>query len=743
MERRKQVSEGIEIRSAESAARKKKAEASLGAEELALKKQLLDILSTDDGLVQFVADMERKVKSIYSTAEDRARAWSIIADGVFLGNSMMHVARELGKSQRFIDFTSEQANAMNAVMVKEAGLRAGKDIADIADIDVREAWRGFEAWGIRPLAERSPAIDTTLAKNEELTRMMVKVFDDAQADALGVVPYIPQHYLSALQENTGRLVKELYETPLQKGPGEEARRLLSSLISLQRRSMVAGVMIPKPGRYFMTGVGEYGQLWNMQNMYTASRIMLGSSLDYIPFIGHARRNYLAKLRAQVGDRPIVGPVLDAVRDPVVHEVFSQSKNPVVVVDGVQYSGAEIFSRMIKDGVKDSIIRQDITESLRKSPSSGFSRFADKVINNKLGRENEAFYNHTQMMQRSKIYLDILERGGSFADARKAMFEAHFDWKWAANRFEMKWLNATIPFYSFWRNAARQQVQAALEPFTLSNSETLAKAFTGRLKFSQGVQQVRAIKALPDWVMWKDPDETINDEEQHQWAMQNYFPYWAANNTLLGQFPMGVAEQRAWKERKGTERTHEVVTIPSFAAVDMIMLGGMHVQFATAMAAELMGADFGTTGDAPNQLLDQYVDKSGPLLGDFLASGLKTATSDRPVYVTDEEYALIKAVSPGSARREYGAPKVDWFNRFVVKFLPLLSTEILPTVGSVMNPEWEVGVKEGAGHMTRRLLRIGSPIPTAPAKARTRQVLYTAHKLEEEKRRKKAQLSPER
>lgn len=743
MTRRKQYREALEIRDAKGVKRKRAEKAALDEEGRALRKEFLDQLNTRDGLINLVEDLRVGVQSIYTSTERRARAWSFIADGIFLGNSMMHVARELGKSQRFIDFTSEQANAMNAVMVGEAGMRAGKQIPDIKDIDVRKAWRGFEAWGIRPLTERSPALDTALAKDEELTRMMVKVFDDDQAKELGTIPYIPQHYLSALQENTGRLVKELYSVPLKPGPGEQARSLVSSLISLQRRSMVAGVAIPKPGRYFMTGVGEGGQLWNMQNMFTSTRIMLGSTLDYIPFIGHARRNYLAKLRAQVGDRPIVGPVLDAIRDPVVHEVFSQSRNPVVTVNGTQYTGAELFSRLIKDGVKDSIIRQDVTESLRKSPSSGFSRFADKIINNKLGRENEAFYNHTQFLQRSKIYLDILERGGSFADARKAMFEAHFDWKWAANRFEMKWLNATIPFYSFWRNAARQQVQAALEPFTLSNSETLAKAFTGRLKFSQGVQQVRAIKALPDWVMWKDPDETIDDEEQHQWAMQNYFPYWAANNTLLGQFPLGTAEQRVWGERKGTERTHEIVTIPNFAAVDMIMLAGLHVQFATAMAAELMGADFGATGDAPNQLLDQYVDKSGPLLGDFLASGLKTATSDRPVYVSDEEYALIKAVSPGSARREYGAPKVDWFNRFVVKLLPLLSTEILPTVGSVMNPEWEVGVKEGAGHMTRRLLRIGSPIPTAPAKARTRQVLYTAHKLEEEKRRKKAQLSPER
>ena len=657
-------------------------------------------------------DAIKKIKDavgfVYSAKEDLGRAHTIFTKGVLFGSHNTDLLRELHKFQG-PHFTTEQAQAVTLFLNR---LESGRGVEAYSPFDAEEMWSALLKWEYTPQIDRLPQ---ELRHVESVARTFVQVSTDAT-----LANYMPATLKKAIDDSVGRIVKETYGTPQQLGGGEKLMALIRATSRVWRTSAVAGYIVLKPGRIVRVFAGEVGQLWTEQGVTKAGKLSFQSSLGYLPLFGTALQDRSARL-ARAGRSNTHPSLFEAIFNPDLDRVFDQDPNYWVVFAGEKLNGHQLHRQMVEDQVYDTIIQSDLLHAMRRRPTGKVTSFLHQTqrrYGNYLDIYKD-YYTHAQSRQRALTYLSARREGKTRLEAQKMMLDAHYDWKFAGTQFELAYINALIPFYSYFRNAEKQFLNTLLEPFTLSSAEVTKRALTGRLKIQRTRQQVVTSKVFPDWWWWENQDDLRDDEAQAAYGAKNVFPWWVGAQPVVTR---AIPEWKAnlYKESTGMEMTHEVNTYPQQTALDMVYWNGMLAQVVAGWALSQTGDTAGLPLGGVDRIIDEFTDLSGPILSGLISAGAGIASDDRLVGINSSQYAALRRLgldedSPGLAViwNEGDRPRATPVAKLLLEAIPVLSTEILPVYRDIANPMWQAGRKEGAIHMTQRLMSVHKPVPYSP------------------------------
>lgn len=162
-----------------------------------------------------------------------------------------------------------------------------------------------------------------------------------------------------------------------------------------------------------------------------------------------------------------------------------------------------------------------------------------------------------------------------------MLDSLYDYHLGSTPWEEKWMGGIFAFWRYRKASLAQFGGILTESFTEPGTRYWSKALTGQTKVNrlQSFGELQGV--VRDSIMWQDPNETLDDEEQLLAWGRTKLPWY--NQAMTTAMSMVSSPSRmSWEEaRTGKKMTHEVLALPAAQGLDDLYMLGQAFNVAAA------------------------------------------------------------------------------------------------------------------------------------------------------------------
>jgi len=508
-----------------------------------LRPKVLELLSDDgmtyDKFLRELAKASNRTKfgrqdvrgiTMASRALIDAAAWQHTIRAIANTSSAMLTPKEALQMTNFMAGEMDKVDDVAALWAA-----AGKLGMDLSEATVRPGVRHGQSeqarvknlvrWNLddgkilnpEELVEHNAKLEAKLTAQgltpEQITPLLaasgVKVTDPRQV-------FIPEQMGQSLAEGNAKFIKELdvyYSAP----KGFDPQRSIQKYVRMWKGLITSGLGLPRPKYYVNNMVGDFSQIWQTHGLSTAVKVSSQNVVTNIPYVGPRIQNVTSKMSEKFGGVPVLGTAVEAIFNPNIGRIF-KGEEGVIKVGDETISLSTLRERLALDGVLDTFTAREVMANIDDAASeligvmqkqSGL-KMSDKVkahFTRKVKSDLDAFAMQVQQRQRVGLYLELRKQGLNHDGAVKGVKDALYDWSGGFSKWEQGWvMGLFMPFYRFWKLAAKQMLQAGMEPFVMDSGEYMLKAMTGQTQLARMRAQSRILAGVPTWAAYQEAEE---------------------------------------------------------------------------------------------------------------------------------------------------------------------------------------------------------------------------------------------
>lgn len=729
-----------------------------------------DLLSDSEQLSRFVAAIKKETQSV-GVDPDAKRTFAFVAKGILHGAVMDTFLTDLVRSGG-IAMTTKQALSANTILgqvktVIKHDPELGKDIAEVVSLapgartgfDPAEGFKALEQWGI---AMDDPRFNTVLRginRMEALNKQLISV--NTLGDA-SKVSFIPQSFLTQIEEVAGKISRDLAQTTVPDGPLRKALSALSTYLRVWRGNILFGTVTPRATYFTNQFMGDLSQLHTFEGAVSIRQIQLGkhkgkvyvtgsaplmfqNAFTYIPYWGNWTQDYLiqrTKDATRAGRRNVLTTPLQAALNPYITDLMRMSDELVETKEGFR-SGRQFMEEALEDGVFDTLMTDDLYKMLddaAKQNQGSISQKVDQVItgvdNFKSNWTN--MVTTTQARQRLALYAEYrLMRGEARSASKQAVFDSLYDWRHGVTDWEMATLGQVIAFYPFFRLGAKQFQRAILEGLTNPSVDVAKRALVGQSKLARIRNQGRAVYSVANYVWNEDVDQALNEEQMQHEIYRRMRPWWTGSRPAPSNNLMPMNDQLEFRKAGRTE-TYYTTTYPMWTSLDM---ADLHLKLFNGVVGAMMyygnNGQIRPTYDAAQVVNKTVADFSHPIFKVGVEAATDLAFGASPSFESKkgkrlrlgevgayQAYSklpfLSSMIDVTPDQKGYYVPSST---AAIIRGIPIIGTDIpnmWRDLGPVSmgggNPKWATQSTAAMAFFLRNWTSIGKQIPFAPGQA---------------------------
>ena len=548
--------------------------------------------------------------------------------------------------------------------------------------------------------------------------------------------FMPAHVGESMAEGNLKFVKELdqyYSNPKGFDPQSSAQKY----VRMWKGMITSGLGLPRPKYYVNNIVGDHSQMWQNHGIYTATKVSAQNVLTNIPYIGPRIQNVTSKMAEKFSGIPVLGTAVEAVFNPQIGRIF-KGEEGVIKLGDETVSLSTLRENLALDGVLDTFTSREVSANLKDAAAEllgdmehqyGRSipgKFKDIAIR-KMKSDLDGFAVQVQQRQRVGLYLELRKQGLSHDGAVTGVKNALYDWSGGFSKWEQSWaLGLFVPFYRFWKLAAKQLLQAGLEPFVMDSSEYMLKAMTGQTQLARMRTQARILGGIPTWAAYAEAEAAPDGEEGSAfWLSMLSSPWWKRPG--MTSWGKGMTDDQRYFMLKNHDRDVDTIATamssPATAA-EMYSLAAYVLTTLPAMASAAMDDDKKFNGfRAWKQFKKFSVDIGGPAVEAVWGEKRTSKTGYRRITPGEESALKLFGHLAEVHRDEDGRLVANEKVLALVNHLPVLSSQWPDLVNGL---EWSKlfhGEDELLDRFLYALAHVSGPVRHYPSS--TKSTLYFA------------------
>ena len=437
-------------------------------------------------------------------------------------------------------FTEDEARALNSAISNKPEI----------SIDMFERVNEYMLKGGRIPLMQATRMGKAGKDAARISRELVSYSKTLDGDAV----YIPTDLFKEFRTKMDGLINDIDMVAAEALPaGRGAMSLWKNYMSLWRQSVLTGLVFPNP-RYWVNNIfGDFSQMMVTQGPLRAARLSFQNMFANVEIGAFKPHTWLLETSEKAQGKPVLGTVLNALFNPRLNALWNGKKG-MVTVGNRQVPYSRVRQWLVEDDILDTFTQAELRGALNeynqkaKSYLRRFAEFADET--NPLGSNFSRMAHATmvQQRQRAALYLDMLERGATRAEARAAVIDALYDWSNAIGKYESDFLNVVMPFWRFQKLAMDQMIKTTTEAWTMPGKEYAKLALKGQTRWQRTKAQVAMVRHGPDMfgdnVSQLDRDNYSSIDEMNALA-EVLTPPWAGRVVQWAQPQRLNAEQVAY------------------------------------------------------------------------------------------------------------------------------------------------------------------------------------------------------
>jgi hypothetical protein len=381
--------------------------------------------------------------------------------------------------------------------------------------------------------------------------------------------YIPTAMATALEGSVADLIKTLDARSSKESANGIVGDAFRTYIQLWKIGKVTGILIPRPKYWTNMLIGDWGQMMVERGIVAATRVSFQAVPALLPWGRHIS-DAAAEMSMKFKGKPVLGGLMNALINPHIGRIFSGKAGHLETAAGDFYTYDRARDFLVRDGVMDNIVSEEL---LRSWDEIGWDKLGIlSKVGKKIGVDGswqKALADHArlaQQRQRALLYLDVLQQGGTRAEATKAVRDALYDWKHGIGAWDSAAWAALLPFWRFWKLAMRQAMRGAIEPMT--RPEATIRALDGQGAISQTIKQARIAQGIPYWSTMQDPDGDY-DQTQEYFNIASLFTTnqgWASESAVVLS-AWDKADRDQYYAATGREAQGSMTVLPPLTSID--------------------------------------------------------------------------------------------------------------------------------------------------------------------------------
>jgi hypothetical protein len=528
--------------------------------------------------------------------------------GVTAQIGQMGVARESASAYGYAAVAVGEMAVINRAAVRTTKLTSGvtkETSAQLKNI-VNGSWERVGSYGeLMALSKLADELGLPVTQKKAVDSYGKAVQAGLKAMTLeGDTPVIiPRVLINALDAKAGKVVKEL-QAFAQKEDDPATKQALQTVIGMVRlinTSLIYGVILPNPAAFTNFLLGNFSQIWGAKGQGlgfgTAVRMTGQAAVwapvelaTHLPYVGKHIDNARAAMADSLGVP--LSRVLPSLSSTFYNPHLARFFDPALGAPGDLIPGTKItfqearrlaadqgvyasFSKTsgLRDALRKTGDEQGILAALKSLsvPASTYAKFMDTV----------------EQRQRVALFLDLLTKGYTPAEAGQTVRSALFDWFTPLSSMETKVASNMLMFYGFTRRAMNQSANILMSAFDEAADDTALDIFIrsssglswlSKLAAKSGLpieeRQAYALERLRNtYNATKSAKEGIRASQdispEEEAALRRVYPRWAArasNVEFMYAEPLSATD-RDWDRQFGVDNTHRAFTVPSGTTLD--------------------------------------------------------------------------------------------------------------------------------------------------------------------------------
>ena len=693
-----------------------------------IARQMLKDTGPEIDLVKFMSEMQKEGAALLETykAEPIDKAWHWLSQSINSGVMMDASARVA--TNVFGSMDDKTADIINKVI---GGKFAGQEgLANYSSKEVGEAFGKLAEWGLPTLSRQIKD------GGVELSNQLVKVSQDAN----GMGAFVPQALVEKINGTLKGIIKDLevQSSKNPSGPMLIAQSLMSTLFGLFRASITTGLFLPNPRYWLNNVVGDFSQIWKEEDFGTAMKLSFQNLPTNLPFIGRPLHNHMMKMSEWSEGKPLLSSAINALMNPALNKVWNGAAEDIITMkNGVPYVVGDVRRMMAEDGILDTFVQATLLDSLRKEHQDQW-RLIPKAWKEALEKNgkgvlargeqklediNEAIQQHAtfvQQRQRAGLYMEVINRGGSRAEAKEAVMNALYNWKAPMSQREMTYLTKMFTFYRFQKLATQQFVRNIV--LAMRGERQGARAISRLRQMEQGLDVIPAAAYHSEGRGEEGQAKTF---EEAMDAMYRDIPFWwQGARPVAYSTPITNAAVQAWYKERGFEYTYQDILMPPFTPLDMANQWiGMSAALMSVMHPAIPGEGVPTTDVTSKLLVEPLTAAMSPGLSTAVELALKSFMGGTQ-YVGggrsylrpgEDEFFPLMGMEGLIKRDDSDRAYVEGNGRsflMLYRSTPFLGTQASQYYTAADNPYWRSSNAEGMTYFLTKLLGV-APRPKDP------------------------------
>lgn len=525
-----------------------------------------------------VGGVARAEARLNPPAKARAIFVAAVGHGAIMYDTAQRLAREMGPA-----IGQNTANMIS--------LATHKEIKGIAAWD--QALAGFVRMGLPITSAR------TIRTSQEQVLEFGKQIAKLQADEATSV-FLPKHLLDSMERSAGKIVKELdqFHTAPTDSILHKATSGFGLYMAYHKRQITKGIApFINPSHWVANFVGDMSQMVQTEGLAKAAKLGFQNVPTLIPVVGRVMQDAASRLSDASTGKPVVGSILNALWNPVLHRVFDGSEGFIKTQTGRVISYDDLRKWAVEDEVFDTFYRDDALKLARRAAASNpITRAwtdADNLITGHLIG--------SQQRQRMGLYIEYLSKGATRQEARTAVRKTLYDWTNAVTDFEAKYIASLFVFYRYFRLSTQQAADSILEPLTKPSLDYMQRALRGDTQLARIRQTGLFVQGMPDFLTPDRRNERLDDAQQLEYFYDNTVPWWAkTSRPVFSSQPMLGATQLYYQGRYAQKYTAEGTVGPALTTLDSMSL------LFTGIGAMAGLAQVASGGEVPDRYWEETV-----------------------------------------------------------------------------------------------------------------------------------------
>ena len=447
-----------------------------------------------------------------------------------------------------------------------------------------------------------------------ISRQLVEVSKTLSGEAV----FIPTDLLKEFESIINGLIKDLdaitpEATLLQSYVLGPVGKGLNTYLSWWRQSVLTGILLPNP-RYWTNNVlGDWSQMVTSIGVVDGSKLSFQNLFANFEVGGFKPHTTLLELSEKAAGKPVLGTAMNALFNPRLHHIWSGKRGVITLPGGRQLPYDVLRQWLVKDGILDSFTQAELVNEMRAvlESQSWWKKAASPEWLREWQFNLQAHATMVQQRQRTALYLHLLEKGHSRADARKMTLEALYDWRNSFGKAEAAAVTKFLPFWRFHKLAMKQMGVAMTEAWTMPAGQYAKRMLTGRTKYQRMRGQAVVAGNIPNMLSPEDEESWLDDEGRMNLLARVLTPPWAGH--LMSYNAPDRLSQPQWdwmrnnlghKDAAMNRGGYRIWYGPQLTAIHQLEIFSSFFTLATAGVATAAGWKF-HGGDTGHYLADGW------------------------------------------------------------------------------------------------------------------------------------------